>query len=49
MVIVDADIMIELLRGNPLAKAFIINEIGHNQRTKSLLPSQNVVISFSSF
>ena len=29
MVIIDADIIIELLRKNPLAKSFIINDIGN--------------------
>lgn len=29
MVIIDADVIIELLRKNPLAKSFIINEVGN--------------------
>lgn len=35
MVIVDADIIIELMRKNPAAKSFLINEIGY----------QNVILS----
>ena len=35
MVIVDADIMIELMRKNPEAKSFLSNEIGY----------QNVILS----
>jgi len=29
MVIIDADVIIELLRKNPLAKSFILNEVGN--------------------
>ena len=35
MVIIDADVIIELLRKNPLAKSFISNEVG----------SQNIILS----
>lgn len=35
MVIVDADVIIELLRKNPLAKSFLINEVG----------SQNIILT----
>lgn len=35
MVIIDADVIIEVLRKNPLAKSFISNEVG----------SQNIIIS----
>jgi predicted nucleic acid-binding protein len=35
MVIIDADVMIEILRKNPSAKSFVINEIG----------SENIILS----
>lgn len=35
MVIIDADVIIELFRKNPLAKSFILNEVGN----------QNIVLS----
>lgn len=29
MVVIDADVIIELFRKNPIAKSFIINEVGN--------------------
>lgn len=44
MVIVDADVIIELLRKNPLAKSFITNQVGFDNVVLSCITIAKVIV-----